>query len=109
MLEIFAAHVQTGWMNNPLLNIAMVLVATVIFLKFCSWAKGFTLSKTLKMVIFILTGVGLVVFNIMYSMANKPIEHGEWGMATIVLACALVWVFVFAFALMAQGKAVEGE
>lgn len=97
-------------MNNPLLNILMVVVATAIFLKFCAWAKGFTLSGGVKKVIFILTGLGLVGFNLFYSMGNKQIAAtGDWGLATIALIVALAWIFVFAFALMSESKPVETE
>ena len=41
--------------------------AIYIFIKFCSWAKNFQLSGQIKKVIYILTGVGLIVFNIIYS------------------------------------------
>ena len=89
--------------NNSLVAFLIVLLGIFVFLKFCSWAKKFQLSGGLKLAIYILTGVGLIVFNILYSMGNKAISGaGDYGMATIALVVSLVWAFIFAFVLMAE-------
>ena len=109
MLAIFASeaagHGGEGLFYNPIVLLLTVLVATYIFMKFCGWAKGFQLSGSLKKWVLILTGVGLVFFNILYSMGNKQIlATGDWGGATIALLASLAWVLVFAFVLMAETK-----
>lgn len=111
MLAIFgsgaaAAHVEgpLGLLNNPIVQLLIVALAIFIFIKFCGWAKSFTLSGGFKKLIFILTGVGLVGFNIFYKMGNSAIAESGWSMATYACVASLVWVFIFAFALMAETK-----
>ncbi|HBQ85055.1 MAG TPA: hypothetical protein DD811_01025 [Syntrophomonas sp.] len=109
MLAIFgsgAGAENAGIYSMPLVKILIVVLAVFIFLKFCGWAKKFQLSGGLKKLVFILTGVGLVGFNIAYSIGNGAIHAGKgWGSASVALLASLIWVFVFAFALMAQTKA----
>lgn len=106
MLAVFASQIEgQGIFVNPLFNILVVILAVYIFLKFCSWAKKFQLTAGAKKLIYILTFVGMVVFNIYYSKGNQAIhESGDWGVASIALLGSLVWVFVFAFGLMADTK-----
>lgn len=110
MLAIFASEgppQPAGLLGNDFVTLLIVLAAIFIFIKFCSWAKSVQLSAGFKKAIFILTGVGLVVFNVLYSMGNKAIVASEGmdiSMATIALGAAMVWVFIFAFALMAETK-----
>lgn len=110
MLAIFgsaaAEGAEGGLFQNPLLIFIGVLLVIYIFVKFCSWAKSFKLSGGVKKLVFILTGVGLVGFNVAYSMGNTAIAKGEgWGMASYALLASMVWVLIFAFALMAETKA----
>ncbi|CFY06011.1 Uncharacterized [Syntrophomonas zehnderi OL-4] len=94
--------------DNPLFTILLVVVAIYIFLKFCGWAKGFQLSGQLRKWVFILTGLGMVVFNYLYAKGNALIHAtGDWSGATIALLASLIWVFIFAFALMAETKPNE--
>ncbi|HQA08626.1 MAG TPA: hypothetical protein PLM20_05630 [Syntrophomonadaceae bacterium] len=96
MVEIF---------NNNLVAFLTVILGIFIFLKFCSWAKRFQLSAGVKKLIYILTGVGLIGFNVYYSMGNKAIiASGDYSVATNALLVSLIWVFIFAFALMAETK-----
>lgn len=110
MLAIFASEgppQPAGLLGNDFVTFLIVLAAIFIFIKFCSWAKSVQLSAGFKKVIFILTGVGLVVFNVLYSMANKAFTASEGmdiSMSIIALGSAMVWVFIFAFALMAETK-----
>ncbi len=102
-----AAHGASGGgiFSNPLITFLMVLLAIFIFLKFCGWAKSFKLSGGFKKTIFILTGLGLIGFNVLYSIGNSAITAGHgWGTATIALLAAIIWAFVFAFTLMAETK-----
>lgn len=100
-----AAASGGGIFSNPLILFLGVLLSIYIFLKFCGWAKKFELSGGFKKTIFILTAVGLIGFNVLYSMGNAAIEAGDgWGTATVALLAALIWAFVFAFALMAETK-----
>ena len=108
MLAIFgsASAEGGGLFHNPLFVLMVVLVGTYLFLKFCSWAKKFQLSGQVKKWMFILTGLGLVVFNFLYAKGNALVESsGDWSFATIALVGSLVWVFIFAFTLMAETKA----
>lgn len=106
VLAIFGSASAEGGelFHNPLFVLMLVLVASYIFLKFCSWAKNFQLSGQVKKWLFILTGLGLVVFNYLYMKGNALVEHGDWSGATIALLGSLVWVFIFAFALMTETK-----
>ena len=108
MLALFGSSgpAAPGIWGNGLFTFLMVLLGIFIFVKFCGWAKKFQLSAGFKMIIFILTGVGLVVFNIMYSMGNKQFtSSGDLNGALVALLASMVWVFIFAFALMAETKA----
>ncbi|MEA4923882.1 MAG: hypothetical protein VB084_01110 [Syntrophomonadaceae bacterium] len=97
-----------GLFYNPLVLIVLVLVAIYIFFKFCAWAKKFQLPGQLKKWVFILTGVGVVVFNVLYSMGNSKVSmNGDWSGATIALLASLAWTIVFAFVLMAETKPAE--
>lgn len=101
-----AEGAQGGLFQNPLLILLGIILLVYIFAKFCSWAKGFKMSGGVRKLIFILTGVGLVVFNVFYSMGNKAIAADKgWNVATYALVAAMVWVLIFAFALMAETKA----
>ncbi|NLN87727.1 MAG: hypothetical protein GX133_09075 [Syntrophomonadaceae bacterium] len=106
MLAIFASGAGgEGLFYNPVVLLLSVLVAICIFVKFCGWAKGFQLSGSLKKWVFILTGVGLVFFNVLYSMGNKQIlASGDWSGATIAVLASLAWILVFSFVLMAETK-----
>lgn len=108
MLALFGSSgpAAPGIWGNPLFTFLMVLLGIFIFIKFCGWAKKFQLSAGFKKIIFILTGVGLVVFNVMYSMGNKQFtSSGDLNGALVALLASMVWVFIFAFALMAETKA----
>ncbi|MGI5912466.1 MAG: hypothetical protein ACOX6E_07805 [Syntrophomonadaceae bacterium] len=107
MLAVFGASGSNapGIWGNPLFTLLVVVVGIFIFLRFCGWSKKFQLPAGLKKLIFILTGLGLVVFNIMYSMGNSQLaDNGEVNGAIIALLVSIVWVFIFAFALMAETK-----
>ena len=110
MLVAFGSGAAAGpavWWNNSIFALLAILVAIFIFIKFCSWAKKFQLSAGFKKIIFILTGVGLIVFNVLYSLGNKTFaasHNQDLSMATIALASAMVWTFIFAFTLMAETK-----
>lgn len=100
-----AAAESGGLLGNPLVLFLLVLLSIYIFIKFCSWAKKFQLTAGFKKAIYILTGAGLIVFNILYAKGNALIlETGDWSGATTALLASFVWVFIFAFALMAQTK-----
>jgi len=91
-------------LTTNLIYIVAIIAAVFIFIKFCSWAKGFQLSGKLKKAIFLLTAVGLVVFNVLYSQGNAAIKAGDAHLAYIALAGAMALVFIFAFALMSESK-----
>jgi Ca2+/H+ antiporter len=105
VLAIFGSAEGGNLFHNPVLVLLGVVLSIYIFLKFCGWAKKFQLSAGLKKWVFILTGVGLIVFNVLYSKGNAAVLAGQdWSMASIALVSSLVWVFIFAFVLMAETK-----
>lgn len=107
MLAIFGAEgvEGRGIFAIPIVKLVIVLLAIYLFLKFCGWAKKFQVSAGVKKVINILTLVGIIGFNVFYSLGNKAIEAGAgWGCASIALVASLAWIFVFAFTLMAETK-----
>jgi hypothetical protein len=107
VLAIFgSAGAGHGIWANPLVVLAIVVVSIYVFLKFCSWAKSKQLSAGVKKWVFIITGLGLVVFNVLYARGNAMVhESGDWSGATTALLASLVWVFIFAYALMTETKA----
>lgn len=107
MLAVFgSAGAGHGIWANPLVVLALVAITVYVFVKFCSWAKGHQLSAGAKKAVFIITGVGLVVFNLLYARGNTMVhESGDWSGATTALVASLVWVFIFAYALMTETKA----
>jgi hypothetical protein len=109
VLAIFASAAAeeggTGVFYNPWVLIVMVLIAIYIFVKFCSWSKKFQLPGQVKKWVFILTGIGVIFFNVLYSMGNSKVSlNGDWSGATMALLASLVWVLIFAFVLMAETK-----
>ncbi|MBO8159127.1 hypothetical protein [Thermosyntropha sp.] len=90
---------------NPIVAILIIILAIVLFVKFCGWAKNFSLSKGVKKAVYILTGIGLIVFNYLYSIGNKAYAEGDFSRATIALLVALVWTLIFAFVVMTETRA----
>ncbi|NLF45796.1 MAG: hypothetical protein GX581_06955 [Syntrophomonadaceae bacterium] len=103
MLAVFGSGEPQSLATN-LIYIVAIILAVYIFIKFCSWAKGFQMSGSVKKAIFILTGVALVGLNVLYAVGNAGVRAGNWNGAFIALAVAIAWVFVFAFALMSENK-----
>lgn len=104
-MAIFGSGAAVAWYYN-VGEVLFVLFMAFIFLKFCGWAKGKELSAGAKKAIYILTGLGLVVFNGLYMAGNTAVKAGEgYNMATIAMVSSAVWVFIFAYALMTETKA----
>lgn len=94
-----------AWITNPVISVLIIFAAIYLFIKFCTWSKQFQLPAAFRKWIFILTGVGMIVFNVMYAKGNTLIAaSGDWSGATIALITSLIWVFLFTFALMAENK-----
>lgn len=105
MLAVFGSAAEAPQsLTTNLIYIGAILLAIYVFIKFCGWAKNFHLSGKVKKAIFILTGVALVVCNLLYAQGNAGILTGDWSGAFIALAVAMACVLVFAFALMAENK-----
>ena len=107
VLAIFgsAAAGGGGLLDNSLVLLVGIILSIFIFVKFCTWSKKFELSGGAKKWVFILTGLGLVVFNLLYAKGNSLIASaGDLSGATAALVASIVWVFIFAFALMAETK-----
>ncbi|MGE5416297.1 MAG: hypothetical protein ACM3UZ_05990 [Acidobacteriota bacterium] len=94
-----------------ILKVLMVFAAIFVFLKFCGFAKQFTWPKRLKQFVYLLTTLGVVGFNWMFSSATvgsgaeATIKHGADNLMTIAVLSALACVFLFSFALMTETKA----
>jgi len=103
-----AATGEEGFLASPLFSVLVVILGIYVFIKFCTWAKNFELSAQFKKIVYILTAVGMVVFNVLYSRGNALIkETGDWGTATTAVVLSLIWVFIFSFVLMANTKKSE--
>ncbi|NLU50376.1 MAG: hypothetical protein GXX09_08200 [Syntrophomonadaceae bacterium] len=91
-----------NWFVKSAIELGSVIIAILVFIKFCSWAKNFSLPGKVKLWTYILIGVGTVVFNILYSKAGT-LEHPNSQMP-VVLAVSFVAALIFAFVLMAKTK-----
>ncbi len=90
-------------LNNPVVQILLTLCIIVVFILFCRVAKKVSLPASLKKIVMVLTLVAAVVFNVLYSKGNAVITaSGDYSTATMALVGSLIWVFIFAFVLMAQ-------
>ncbi len=89
-------------------QLAVVLACIWIFIKFCGFAKKFTLPGKVKLGAYILTGLGVFVMNFVFSTAKT----GQGTAAVLTnptvmngaVAVSLVIVLIFSFALMAETK-----
>ncbi len=105
MLLFGSAAAAGGFHNNSLFALVVIGLMIYVFLKFCGWAKKQEMSAGTKKGIFLLTAVGLVAFNLMYSMGNKAFTaSGSLNMATVAVVSAMLWVFIFSYALMSETK-----
>lgn len=94
--------------DSALVQLVIIALGIFAFVKFCSFAKKFSLPGKVKLSTYILTGLGLLIMNYMFSAAKT----GQ-GAATVMsnpalmyisLAVSLLIVFIFSFALMAETK-----
>lgn len=94
------------WLFNPLVQVILIFLGIVVFVKFAGWASKQRVSAGFKKAAFWLTGLGLVICNIMYAKTGGEetfhVEHGTFEM-TLALGVALFLVFLFTYALMAEG------
>ncbi len=103
-MAIFGSGASLPWYEN-VGEVIFVFFCAFVFLKFCGWAKNLSLTAGVKKAIFLLTVLGLGVFNYLYMQGNSAVTAGEgYTMATIAMVSAFVWIFVFAVALMADTK-----
>lgn len=88
-----------NWLVKSAMELGIVIIGILIFAKFCSWAKNFSLPGKVKLWTYILLGLGTVGFNVWYKMAEKDPTQ----MPTVIIV-SLVFVVFFSFVLMAQTK-----
>ena len=81
---------------QSLLEIALVTLAVIIFLKFAGTCKKFTLSSNLKKGIYGLTVVALIALNVVGQGDQPPI----W-----VIVLGFIMVCLFTLALMSETEA----
>ncbi len=95
----------TTLLNNPAIQVILTFIIIVIFVLFCRMAKSFTLPSIVKKLIMLLTIVAAILFNAMYSIGNSVITaSGDYSMATKAVIGSIIWVFIFAFALMSETR-----
>ena len=103
-----AAATDGGLLNNTLVIMLVVLAITYVMIKLCSWAKNFALAAGIRITVFVLTGVGVVLFNFLYYRGNAMIAaEGIWQGATVAMVAALIWVVIFSFVLCTKTKAKD--
>jgi len=88
-----------NWFATAAMEFGIVVIGLILFGKFCSWAKKFSLPGKLKLWTYILLGLGVIGFNVWYKIAEKDVTQ----MPT-VLVVSLVFVIFFSFVLMAETK-----
>ena len=93
-----------GLLNNPAVQVLAIVISTYLFLKFCGWAKTFTIPGGFKTTIYVVTGLGLIIFNVLYSKGNQAVAFGDYNPANMALAVSMIFTLIFAFALMAEKK-----
>ncbi len=94
--------------NNAVFQLALVAVGIWAFLKFCTFAKKFSLPGKLKMWTYIITGLCVVFLNWLFSSAKKGLG-GEFIVTNpklmgITILASMVVVLIFSFALMSETK-----
>ncbi len=95
----------TTLLNNPVIQVILTVCVIAVFVLVCRLAKACTLPSIVKKFIMILTLVAAVLFNAMYSIGNSVITaSGDYSMATKAVVGSLIWVFIFAFALLAETR-----
>lgn len=93
-----------SWFLKSAIELGAVIIAIIIFMKFCSWAKRFSIPGKVKLWTYILIGLGTVVFNILYSKAGTLEAPNE--KMPVVLLVSLLATLIFSFVLMAETKEV---
>jgi hypothetical protein len=99
---------MVGFLDSALVQVALVIVGIFVFFKFCSFAKKFTLPGKVKLVAYIITGLGVVALNYFFSSAKKGLGAEviltDPTVMGLTLLGSFIVVFIFAFALMAETK-----
>ncbi len=93
---------------EALINLAVIAVAIWAFIKFCSFAKRFTIPGKVKTAAYILVGLAAFAMNYLFSSAKEG--QGTDAVMTDPTMMAVAWglsmavVLFFSFALMAETK-----
>lgn len=92
-----------SWWATSGVELALVIVAIVVFAKICSWAKTLKLPGKVKLWTYIiLLGIGTVAFNVMYSQAGTLDEPN--AQMPIALGVAFIASIIYGIVLMAEVK-----
>lgn len=101
-------HETAALLDNPIVQIVIVIFSIWLFLKFCALCKKVSLPGGLKKWIIIITSAGIVYFNWMFSKATEGMGPStavtDPRFMTITMVAALVAVLLFSFALIAETK-----
>ncbi|MGE5397423.1 MAG: hypothetical protein ACM3MK_07805 [Chitinophagales bacterium] len=99
------------WLQqNPIVEFVLVIFCIWLFLKFCAFAKKFSLPGKLKTWTYIIFGAGVVVFNYLFGKAKlgqtteSYVPPELMGTMGIVLAASLLVVLLFTFVLVSETK-----
>ncbi|MDH7479220.1 MAG: hypothetical protein QHH02_04340 [Syntrophomonadaceae bacterium] len=84
---------------QSLIELGLMAVAVLVFVKFAGLCKKFTLSAGFKKVVYIITAVSLLVLNL---LAGGELQG--W-----MVAAGLVMVMLFTAALMSETKSTTQE
>ena len=98
-----------GILDNAIFQLILVIIGIWAFWKFCTFAKKFSLPGKVKLATYILTGLGVVFFNWLFSSAKQgmggQVVLTNPKLMAIAIIASLFMVLIFSFALMAETKA----
>ncbi|NLW44327.1 MAG: hypothetical protein GXY92_03990 [Syntrophomonadaceae bacterium] len=98
-----------GILDNAIFQLILVIIGIWAFWKFCTFAKKFSLPGKVKLATYIITGIGVVFFNWLFSSAKQgmgaQVVLTNPKLMAIAIITSLCMVLLFSFALMAETKA----
>ncbi|MGI6514267.1 MAG: hypothetical protein GX052_00085 [Syntrophomonadaceae bacterium] len=96
-------------LDNTIVQLVVVIVGIWAFWKFCTFAKKFSLPGKVKLVTYIITGLGVVFLNWLFSSAKQgmgaQVVLTNPKLMAVTIIASLFMVLLFSFALMAETKA----
>ena len=97
-----------GILDNAIVQLVLVIVSVWAFWKFCTFAKKFSLPGKVKLTAYIITGLGVVFMNWLFSSAKQglgaQVVLTNPKLMTITVFASIFMALIFSFALMAETK-----